>query len=81
MFRAGAAAATLEVNIIAKEGLDKVAAILRIKAFYISWHTVVYKKEASCKARKEFLESYKKTNAIARLTAALKKAPLLKILL
>jgi hypothetical protein len=37
-------------------------------------------KEASCKARKEFLESYKKTNAIARLTAAL-KAPLLKILL
>jgi hypothetical protein len=40
-FGAGAAAATLEVNIIAKEGLDKVAAILRIKAFYISWHTVV----------------------------------------
>jgi hypothetical protein len=37
-------------------------------------------KKASCKARKEFLESYKKTNAIARLTAAL-KAPLLKILL
>jgi hypothetical protein len=36
-------------------------------------------KEASCK-KKEFLESYKKTNAIARLTAAL-KAPLLKILL
>jgi hypothetical protein len=27
------------------------------------------KKEASCKAGKEFLESYKKTNAIARLTA------------
>jgi hypothetical protein len=25
--------------------LDKVAAILRIKAFYISWHTVVYKKK------------------------------------
>jgi hypothetical protein len=42
-FRAGAAAATLEVNIIAKEE-DKVAAILRIKAFYISWHTVVYKR-------------------------------------
>jgi uncharacterized protein YqgQ len=41
----------LEVNIIAKEGLDKVAAILRIKAFYISWHTVVYKKEASCKEK------------------------------
>jgi hypothetical protein len=57
-----------EVNIIAKEGLDKVAAILRIKAS-ISWHTVVYKKR-SCKAKKEFLESYKKTNAIARLTAA-----------
>jgi hypothetical protein len=53
MFRAGAAAATLEVNIIAKEGLDKVAAILRIKAFYISWHTVVYKKEA-VKQEKEF---------------------------
>jgi hypothetical protein len=35
-----------EVNIIAKEGLDKVAAILRIKAFYISWHTVVYKKRS-----------------------------------
>jgi hypothetical protein len=34
MFQTGAAAATLEVNIIAKEGLDKVAAILRIKAFY-----------------------------------------------
>jgi hypothetical protein len=67
-----------EVNIIAKEGLDKVAAILRIKAFYISWHTVVYKKEASCKSKKKNLESYKKTNAIARLTAA---APLLKILL
>jgi hypothetical protein len=31
MFQTGAAAATLEVNIIAKEGLDKVAAILRIK--------------------------------------------------
>jgi hypothetical protein len=29
-------------------------------------------KETSCKARKKFLESYKKTNAIARLTAALK---------
>jgi hypothetical protein len=37
------------------------------------------KKEA-VKQEKEFLESYKKTNAIARLTAAL-KAPLLKILL
>jgi hypothetical protein len=33
-------------------------------------------KEASCKARKEFLESYKKTNAIARLTAALKSTAL-----
>jgi hypothetical protein len=30
----------LEVNIIAKEGLDKVAAILRVHS-YISWHTVV----------------------------------------
>jgi hypothetical protein len=40
MFRAGAAAATLEVN-ITKEGLDKVAAILRIKAFYISCTVVV----------------------------------------
>jgi replicative DNA helicase len=28
-----------------RAGLDKVAAILRIKAFYISWHTVVYKKK------------------------------------
>jgi hypothetical protein len=78
MFQSRSCGSYSEVNIIAKEGLDKVAAILRIKAFYISWHTVVYKKEAS-KARK-FLESYKKTNAIARLTAAL-KAPLLKILL
>jgi 5'-3' exonuclease len=33
-FRAGAAAATLEVNIIAKEGLDKVAAILRISILH-----------------------------------------------
>jgi hypothetical protein len=33
-------------------------------------------KEASCKTRKEFLESYKKTNAIARLTAALKSTAL-----
>jgi hypothetical protein len=46
MFQAGAAAATLEVNIIAKEGLDKVAAILRIKAFYISWHTLSIKSQA-----------------------------------
>jgi hypothetical protein len=37
-------------------------------------------KKRAKQARKEFLESYKKTNAIARLTAAL-KAPLLKILL
>jgi hypothetical protein len=36
-------------------------------------------KEASCKSKKkEFLESYKKTNAIARLTAAFKKATALK---
>jgi hypothetical protein len=40
-----------EVN-ITKEGLDKVAAILRIKAFYISWHTVVYKRnEAETRKR------------------------------
>lgn len=73
---AGKVAATEEVEAIAKEGLDKESAIKRIKEFYVSWHTVVYKKKIAAKQEKEFLDDYKKKNGISRLTAALKSTAL-----
>jgi hypothetical protein len=65
MFRAGAAAATLEVNYSQRAPKSPILSLKAPCSYMLC-----------CKARKEFLESYKKTNAIARLTAAL-KAPIL----
>jgi 5'-3' exonuclease len=75
-FGAGPAAASVEVEIIAKEGLGREAAVLRIKLFYVSWHTVILKKKQAVKQEKEFLDNHKKVNGVSRLTAALKSAAL-----
>lgn len=75
-FGAGKVAADIEVGSIAKEGLCKEKAIERVKHFYISWHTEVFKKKLAVKQEKEFLDNHKKTNGITRLTAALKSAAL-----
>lgn len=77
-FGAGKAAADTAVQAIAKEGLDSAAAINRVKEFYVDWHTVVLRKKQASKQEKEFLENYKASNNISRLTSALKSEALKK---
>jgi 5'-3' exonuclease len=71
-FGAGPSAATVVVEEISKNGLEKEKAIERVKEFYVEWHTVTLRKKQASKQEKDYLENHKKTNNIARLTASLK---------
>jgi len=75
-FGAGKGAADKIVEEIAKAGLSYDAAIQRVKDYYIDWHTVVLKSKAAKKQEKEFLDAYKVTHDISRLTAAIKSTAL-----
>lgn len=75
-FGAGASAAKVPVDAIMEAGLDYDDAMEKVKEFYIEWNTVILRNKQGKKQEKVYLDAYKETNGIARLTKAIKSKAL-----